>query len=506
MGLNNNYSVIRRFRHVLLSIASGLILAVALPKPGTWLAAWIGLVPLLLAVRGTSFWRASLYGLITGLVYYGIILHWITLFGALPWVLLIGYQALYFAVFAALYVRLQPSRIGWLGYAAAPAAWVVLQFLRTLGAYAFIWGSFAHTQAGNLLVAQIASVTGPWGIDFLVAFVNVAFAASLLGPARRMAPLAVASLLTIAVCVFGLVTLNAKPPAGQTKTVAIVQGAMKNVFEAGPLYVTRAFSTYTTLTLQAADKHPDVILWPETTLPTDLSTPFWGNALGLLSCASRAELLVGGYITDPTTGRGYNALFCCNARVREGTYRKVRLVPFGEFVPLRDLLPFAKNYGVRPDDVLAAKEHVLLNSRLGKLGVSICFESLFPQIARTETLSGARVLCVVTNDSWFERTQAGREHLMMAQLRAIENRRFVLRAAETGISAVIDPFGRIRSQLGLFRQGIITDKVQPSSRLTVYSRWGDWFAYASIAIMLLGVILSARSPRAGSRGKPRRET
>lgn len=499
-------------------MASGLILALALPRPGTWLAAWIGLVPLMLALqrkkdlsqsdRGAdrTFLRAGLCGLITGLVYYGIILDWITLFGYLPWISLIVYQALYLAAFAALYVRLQPSRIGWMGYAAVPGAWVVLQFIRTLGAYGFIWGSFAHTQADNLLVAQIASVTGPWGIDFLVCFVNVALAVSLLGPARKIVPLAVAGVLTLAVCVFGLVSLNAKPMAGQTKTVAIVQGALSNGFDTDSMYTRRALSTYTTLTLQAAGGHPDVILWPETTLPINLSTPFWDDVLGSLSTACRAELLVGGYDTDPTTGRGYNALFCFNARVRKGTYRKVRLVPFGEFVPLRDRLPFLKHYGVRPDDVLAAKEHVLLDSRLGKLGVSICFESLFPQIARTETLSGARVLCVVTNDSWFKRTQANREHLMMAKLRAIENRRFVLRAAETGISAVIDPFGRIRSQLGLFRQGIITDKVQPSSRLTVYSRWGDWFAYASIAIMMLGVILSARSPRADSRGKPRRET
>ncbi len=118
------------------------------------------------------------------------------------------------------------------------------------------------------------------------------------------------------------------------------------------------------------------------------------------------------------------------------------------------------------------RKHVLLDSRLGKLGVSICFESIFPQIARTETLAGARVLCVVTNDSWFKRTQAAREHLMMAQLRAIENRRFVIRAAETGISAVIDPFGRIRSELGLYQRGIISDSVQPRSGLTAVQQMG----------------------------------
>ncbi len=135
---------------------------------------------------------------------------------------------------------------------------MVLQFVRTLGPYAFIWGSFAHTQAGNLPVAQIAAITGPWGIDFLVCFVNVALTASLSGPKRRIAPLAAAGVLTAAVCAFGLVSLNAKPMAGPTKVVAIAQGGLNNGADTEPLVHAHAMSTYTALTLRASDKHPDV--------------------------------------------------------------------------------------------------------------------------------------------------------------------------------------------------------------------------------------------------------
>ena len=398
------------------------------------------------------------------------------------------------------------GRIGWPGYIAVPAAWVTLQFLRTLGAYAFIWGSLAHTQAENLPVAQIASITGQWGTDFLVCLFNLALAEAISRPTRRFVPLIVAGSLTIAVCAFGFLRLQCDPLQTNGQRVAIVQGGLKNGFDVDPGYTDRAFRAYATLTIQAAKSRPDLIIWPETALPTDLTAPGWDRLLGALARFARADLLVGGYSTpdDPFRSGSYNSLFLYNADgERAGVYRKVQLVPFGEFVPMRKRLPFLANYGVRPDDVLAARKRTLLDTRLGKLGVGICFESIFPEIARRETLDGARVLCVVTNDAWFEHTQAAREHLMMARLRAIENRRFVLRAAETGVSAAIDPCGRTRSQLGLFRRGVIFGKVQPAAGLTFYTRWGQWFAYVCIAVTLLGLI---RSPRGLSRAKRRRGT
>ncbi len=490
---------------MLLSIASGLILALALPRPGTWVAAWIGLVPIMLALRGMGAWRAGVCGLITGLVYYGIILHWISLFGYLPWFLLITYQALYIAIFAAIYVRLQPTKIGWLGYAAVPAAWVTLQFIRTLGTYAFTWGSFAHTQADNLLVAQIASITGPWGIDFLVCLVNLVLATAVFGPLRKTAPIATACVLIAATCAFGFVSLNTKNTESNAKPIAIIQGGVSAGFDAPPDYTQRAWNIYKSLTTHIAKNRPEVIVWPETSLPADISTPPWNSLLCKLANSCNTELFVGAYDTDPKTERSYNSLFRCNSHIEDKAYHKVRLVPFGEFVPMRKKLSFLKNYGVRPDDLLAGENHVLLDSKLGKLGVSICFESLFSAVARSETRAGAKVLCVVTNDSWFQRSQAAHEHLMMAQLRAIENRRFVLRAAQTGISALIDPYGRVRSQLGIYRHGAVFGKVQPSAQLTLYSKYGDWFAFASIAIIILGAAVSVRSARTSLSPKPRRE-
>lgn len=445
-------------------------------------------------------------GLVTGAVYYGIILHWVALFGNLPWVLLSLYEAAFFAVFAALFVRLKPERTGWLGFIAVPAAWVVLQYVRTLGPYGFPWGSLAHTQANNLPIAQMASITGPWGIDFLLCLASLTVASAITGRKHRLAPMIVAGALTMGMCVFGFACLRSVPNTGGGERVAIIQANMKNDFNPIPNYVDVAYRTYAAMTTDSAKGNPALILWPETALPTDLTTPGWDLLLGPLARHTSADLLVGGY--DPASPTGsYNALHLYSAQGKKtGVYHKVQLVPFGEFVPLRDRLPFLRDYGIRPEDVVAAQDHRLLRTRIGKVGVSICFESTFPQIAADETRRGAEVLCVVTNDAWFGHTQAARQHLMMAKLRAIENRRFVLRAAGTGISTVIDPFGRTRDEIGLFREGIIADKVCPRQDMTLYARLGQRFAYLCALITAVGLLAPGRAPATASDAERCRET
>lgn len=480
-----------------------------MPTPGLWVLAWVGLVPLFIALRDAGVRRAALCGLLTGIVYYGIILRWMLLFGTLPWLALVAYQALYFALFAALYARLSPRRIGWPGWAAVPAAWVTLQFVRTLGPYGFIWGSFAHTQANVLPVVQIASITGPWGIDFVVCFASLALAVAGASRGRSLTPLIVAASLVLGMCAFGVLSLRDPASSAAGRRVAVLQGNMVNDFHPVPNYNQHSYEIYSRMTLGAAKSGPEVIVWPETALPTDISSPGWADCLAATARRARASLLVGGYdLSDSrTVGGYYNALLLFDDKGRKvGAYRKVQLVPFGEFVPLRGQLAFLKDYGIRPDDVLASYRHALLDTPIGKVGVSICFESTFSQIARIETRNGAQVLCVVSNDAWLARTPATEQHLMMARLRAIENRRFLLRAASTGISAVIDPFGRIRRQVGLFREGIITDRVVPSRQLTLYTLLGDWLAYLCIVITAICLLAPIRASRKSSHEKPPRGT
>ncbi len=226
---------------------------------------------------------------------------------------------------------------------------------------------------------------------------------------------------------------------------------------------------------EAARKCPDLIVWPETTLPVNITTEGWGALISRLAAQTRANYVVGGYDSSPAPSviESYNsAHFYDRAGRKLGVYHKVRLVPYGEFVPMRGRLPFLNRYGIRDVDVLPGRSHNLVTTDIGELGTSICFESLFPQISRLETADGASLLLVITDDGWFGRTQAARGHLMMSKLRAIENGRFLVRGAATGISTIIDPYGRSLGELGIFRRGIVTGRVRPLRDLTLTRAWG----------------------------------
>lgn len=484
-------------RKLFLAALSGALCAAALPRPGIWLFSWFALVPLLQALRCARPSAAALCGLISGIVYFGIILHWISLFGYLPWALLAIVQGCFFAMFAAVASRMLPSRIGLLGYAAAPAAWTVIQWARALGPYGFTWGSFAHAQANSPVVCQIASVTGPWGVDFLVCLVNVALAETLVpsGARKRLLPAITAAAAAVFAAAVGLTAMHPASPTDNTRAaVAVIQGDLPRDAQPPPDYVRKALRTYTAMSLDAARKRPDIIVWPETTLPAELSDPGLGTLVGLTAKRAATYLLAGAFDTPdhPSVGGSHNAAHLYDpSGSKVGVYRKVRLVPFGEFVPMRGTLPFLDRYQIREEDVIPGRRHNLLRTRIGDLGVSICFESIFPQIARRETLDGAVALFVLTNDSWFGRTQAARQHLMMSRLRAIENRRWVVRAASTGISTFIDPWGRQHGEIGIFERGILTGLIEPHHTLTLYTRFGDWFAWLCAAVCGLVAVPAA---------------
>jgi apolipoprotein N-acyltransferase len=470
---------------------SGAVLALALPKPGWWPASWIGLALLLAAVYDTRPRFAALLGLIAGVVYFGIILLWMTLFGGLPWMLLVLMQAMFFAAFAAVVsivgsAGASPSR-----YVLVPAAWTAMQWLRSLGTYGFTWGSFAHTQANVMPLIQIASVTGPWGIDFIVCLANLALADLIFK--RRVWPTVAAALLVGVTIACGHLAIGFDSHGRQLK-MAVVQGMLTHDVNPSEDYTPEAFRVYRGMTLQAAEHRPDLIVWPETTLTQRITDSGWGRQLAQLAIQAGSVLMVGGYDApeDPAVAESYNGVHVYGADGHKlGVYHKVHLVPYGEFVPMRERMPFLKNYGIRNVDVLPGKSHNLIYIEPGKVGVAICFESLFPQISRIEALNGAGVLFVVTNDSWFGHSQAAMQHFMMAKLRAVETRRWVVRAASTGVSAVIDPQGRAVQTLDVFRSGTLIENVRFGRGLTPYVRFGDWFAYVCTAVTLIALIFRA---------------
>lgn len=492
-----------RKRNLLLGTASGLLLAVSMPKPGWWPAAWIGLVPLLIALKSARTRNAMLCGLVAGLVYYGAICSWLTIFGYLPWFLVALKEAAWLMLFAAAAALMMPDRTGPSGYLTVPAVWTFLQWARVIGPLGFTWGSLAHTQANVLPVAQISSVTGPWGIDFLVCLVNVALADIVTSPldyerkqpgpprllrwkqglSRRWFAAGVSFAAAAAVCAGGYLAQRREPTRAACVRVAVIQGSLPHEVNPGPEYVPAAFAAYEQMSRRAARSKPDLVVWPETTIVDEITDTRWGPQLSELARETAANYIVGGYDAsgDPE-GRNYNSahLFDRTGR-RIGVYHKVHLVPYGEYVPFRDQMPWLERYDIRDVDVLPGTSHDPIATDVGKIGVSICFESLFPAVSAQETRRGANALVIITNDAWFKRTQAARQHLMMARLRAIENRRYVVRAAATGISAIIDPQGHVLCELPIYRRGILRARIAPLDGLTLYARFGDWFVFLCAA-------------------------
>lgn len=480
-------------RNLILAIFSGIVLALAMPKPGWWPLAWVGLVPLFISMDGANLRRAALYGFLAGATYFGIVLYWFTIFGYLPWIAWALIVApLCFALFAAVSVKLMPGRTGWWGYVLVPAAWTAVQWLRVFGPLGFTWGSLAHLQANVPAVIQLASIIGPWGIDFLVCAFNFALAGIFVSKTikQKCIPIAVVAILALVIVGWGYERTRFLIVEGDVN-VAVVQGNLPQGMDVDEAFIKLARSRYSIMTVQAALDKADLVVWPETTMPVDVDRE-WDSYFCALARSCRIGCIVGAYDAgaNPADPRDYNSAFSYGADGnRLGVYHKVHLVPYGEYVPFRKQMPWLKNYGIREVDILPGNSHDLLPTKMGPVGVNICFESLFPAVSRIEAKNGAVALVVITNDSWFERSQAAEQHSMMASLRAVENRRFVVRAAATGVSSIIDPYGRTVNELGIFKMGIVKGRVKGIRSLTPYTIIGDSFAYACALLTLAGLMV-----------------
>ncbi|MDH7602464.1 MAG: apolipoprotein N-acyltransferase [Armatimonadota bacterium] len=484
-----------------LAIASGLLMAMALPKPGWWVASWFGLTPLFIAARKATPKKAAFIGFLCGFVYFATICRWLVIFGYLPWVLVSAKEALWLALFLAATCPFLREPLRSRRYLAVPAAWTATQWFRVFGPLGFTWGSFAHTQANVLPLIQLSALTGPWGIDFVVCAVNVALADLVLflqhEKCKRMeyVPLVAVAAMVLVVCVYGRFLLDENAiHSNRLVKVAVVQASLTHDVNPEPEYVVEAYEKYAAMTRTAAADKPDLVLWPETTIVDCITADTWEPLLGSLARELNINLVVGGYdLSSDPQGRNYNAAhFFDRSGRRIGVYRKVHLVPYGEYVPFRKQMPWLKRYGIREIDVLPGKTHNVITTDVGKVGTVICFESLFPAVTSQEVRRGANLLIILTNDAWFKRTQAAQQHLMMAQLRAVETHRFVVRAAATGISAIIDPKGHICSQMGLFERGIVRGTVANLDATTPYVKYGDWFAYACLGALIVSVAFRRR--------------
>jgi apolipoprotein N-acyltransferase len=243
------------------------------------------------------------------------------------------------------------------------------------------------------------------------------------------------------------------------------------------------------LTNDAVATKPELILWPESTVPlTLLANDFYRDSMENFSRTSGADIILGSVAeddTDPT--KIWNSAYLVSAGKTSGRYDKIHLVPYGEYVPMRKFLFFAKKLVREVGQFQFGENDKPLRGKHA-WGPAICYEVVFPALVATQVRNGADVLVTITNDAWFDVSAAPRQHLDSARLRAIETNRWMLRAATTGISAIVDPTGQIVAKLDLNREGLITGEFGARQTMTPYVRFGNWFAWIALVATALLVI------------------
>jgi apolipoprotein N-acyltransferase len=506
----------RSGRGLVLAAASGMLLAAAFPSLDLEPLAWIGLVPVLLAADGERPRAAFGLGWVAGFVFYLVTLYWIAYtiarYTAVPFAVAVAILVLLASVLA-LYHGAFVGGVRWLEAAGLPALWlapllwVTLEWLRGWFFIGFPWAALGYSQYRYHDLIQVVEVTGVYGVSAVLVFFNVVIAALVRKPARaarRLAPaLVVLTLLVAGLPLWGrwrVASLAGRAPAGTLK-VAIAQGNVEQDHKWDPAYQNETMSRYRTLTANAAERHPDLVVWPETATPFFFQEP---GALRESILDLAAEHKVPVIFGSPAFRQDragaieeLNRAYLVSADGRElASYDKMQLVPFGEYVPYAGVLFFVNRIVEAVGTVVPGVTPTVFRLPAARFGVLICYEDVFPALTRRFIAGGADFLVNITNDAWYGPTSAPRQHLAQATLRAIENRVPLVRAANTGISAIVDPDGRIRWQGPLFETMYHVDEIAWPDARTFYTRFGDVFAWfsalASLAAFGYGVATGRR--------------
>ena len=484
-----------------LAILSGVLLFLSFPTLGHPAVAWLALVPLLVAVAHATPWQGLRLGAVAGVVHFAGTLYWIPAvmvdYGGLPapaaWLvhaLLVTFLALFPALFAAGAADLT-ARFGARALLFAPALWVTTELGRIHLFTGFPWALIGYSQVPFPAIAQAASIAGVLGVSALVVLVNAAVAyAAVAAPGAARTPVLVTAVLFLVTVAFGAWRLEdgSLLRAGDPLRVAALQGDVRQDEKWNPLRSDAILETYLGQTRRAVASGAGLVVWPESATPFALDRDPRGEAVRAAARETGAHLLVGTteVVRDGGT-RYYNAAYLIEPGTgsTSGVYRKQHLVPFGEYVPLRRALFFVSPLVESVADFSAGTEPRTLPVGGSPVGTAICYEIIYPGLVRELVLRGSRLLSTVTNDAWYGRSAAPYQHFQQATMRAIEQGRFLVRAANTGISGVIDPYGRVLARSGLFERAVVVEDVRLLDELTIYGRFGDAGAYAGAAIAAL---------------------
>lgn len=492
-----------------MAILSGLALWLTHPTPGLWPLAWVALVPLILSVQqAKSLGQATMRGYWFGWAYFAPTCYWtgLTIVGwtqsPIGWgalFLLTLLAAWFYAFWAGAAWWLSQRSTGTWRMTAVASAWVVMEWLRTVGSLTFPWAQVSYTQYRFLPVIQIAEVTGAFGVSFLILLVNASIAEWWQNRKEPQSQRWVWRCLTLVglLCLSGMARM-VQLSDGKPIQVAIMQGNFDYNQRPDELRdkKVQTFKYLTQAAYQTAPTPPSLYVWAESAAPGDAFHTAWSrDMLQGLADMYHAPVLTGSYILDPNTNEETNSalLFTPNG-VSPQRFDKMGVVPFGEFIPFRRFIPsgIQKQFQFFDTDVVPGQRLEPMHftdPKVGdvSLGPFICYESVYSHYARTMTQRGANLLVTPSHDQWFHSESAMEQHLGIVVFRAVENRRDVARATTDGVSCVIDGRGRVLARAPLSTACFLVRTLHLRNLITIYTRFGDWFVGLCFVLALLAI-------------------
>ncbi len=509
----------RAWLWVLLSAALQVL---SFPLPGIYILSWIAIAPLLVAILHArvpetiqldesqklipaSPWQGFLLGYACGVLWYLGTCYWVydTMhqYGGLSapvglFVLLLFalYLGLYHGLFGLLISALARKDSARLALISAPFVWVAVELARTRIS-GFPWDLLGITQVDNIPLTRIATVTGVYGLSFEILLVNVVFAAALLLHRSKRKTLLLASCGAVVLLQSGR-WLNL-PPVPADRIAVLLQ---QNLSEAQEAWtddqIQAALREFSKLSLNPSPQpgqHPALIVWPESPAPFQTNDPVFRDFISNLARETQSWLVIGSIGVD-SPQRVYNSASVISPSGQwDGRYSKIHLVPFGEYVPFPSVFSFAGGLTQAVGNFTPGNSRAPLQAGDQRLGVFICYESIFPNEIRQLVSQGAEVLVNISNDGWYGDSGAWAQHLNQARMRAVENNRWLLRDTNTGLTAAIDPYGRTVARLQRKTRAALAVPYALTKVTTFYSRHGDWFAYLC-AIISIGALVVRFTP------------
>jgi apolipoprotein N-acyltransferase len=504
-------------KNILLAALSGVLLTAAFPKIGfDWLA-WFAFVPFLYTIKDMSAGAAFRMGFITGLFHFITLLYWLVpvmrTYGYLPVYLSVSVLFLFAAVLA-LFIGLFSAALNHAGktpflcVAMIPLFWVALEYVRSFIFSGFPWELMGYALFNRLQLIQISDIVGVYGLSALIVFANGAIFISLLYFTKRRwqgteitKRLAAGSIITVIVGIaltwayghWRLKTIDTLIANSPKARIAVVQGNIDQAVKWNPTFQIDSVKKYNRLSSSINKLSPDLIVWPESATPFYFLFDIKPSELvfeGIRQTA--ADYLIGSpsFVHTDDGVHYYNSAYLISPQTKTmGKYDKTHLVPFGEYVPFKKWLPFLGKIVAQVGDFKGGKEGEALPWRDQQLGVQICYEIIFPRLSRAMARNNASLLINITNDAWFGKTSGPYQHFSMTVFRAVENRRALVRSANTGISGIIDPAGRVLEATPLLEDAVLARSIPLIKEKTVYTRAGDLFAQVCLALALLIALL-----------------